>query len=153
MLDVRRAFLAFATLMALALPTMLAGSTPAAAQCVVSPMQGAWVNVDSATRGITRADVTVGCCDQILNGVPHCSPPDSVHLFGRCHPTDCDWGTRSGHLQNNSGTRLDLTYDQGFAIRTVRITPLSGNRLRIRIVNDFKDPNRADYTSIAIMRH
>ena len=101
MFHFRRAHLVFAAFVGIALAGMLSCATPAAALCVTSPMQGQWVNVDSATPGITRADVTVGCCDQILNGVPHCSPPDSVHLFGRCHPSDCDWGTRSGHLQNN----------------------------------------------------
>jgi hypothetical protein len=40
-------------------------SSPSVAQCVQSPMAGAWVSVNSATRGLTRAQVQVGCCDQV----------------------------------------------------------------------------------------
>lgn len=143
-------------LLALALFTssaMLVGSSPSVAQCVQSPMAGAWVSVNSATRGLTRAEIQVGCCDQVANGVPVCSPPDSVHIFGRCHPSDCDWGTVSGHLQNASGNRLQLVYDQGFARRTVRIDGLSNGNLRIRVLTDFKDAARRDYNLTEIMRH
>lgn len=116
-------------------------------------MAGAWVSVNSATRGLARAEIQVGCCDQVANGVPVCSPPDSVHIFGRCHPSDCDWGTVSGHLQNASGNRLQLVYDQGFARRTVRIDGLSNGNLRIRVLTDFKDAARRDYNLTEIMRH
>jgi hypothetical protein len=128
-------------------------SSPSVAQCVQSPMAGAWVSVTSATRGLTRAQVQVGCCDQVVNGVPVCSPPDSVHIFGRCHPSDCDWGTVSGHLQNATGNRLQLVYDQGFSRRTVRIDNLSNGNLRIRVFTDFKGASRRDYNLTEIMRH
>jgi hypothetical protein len=132
---------------------VLIGPSPSEAQCVQSPMSGAWVSVNSATRGLTRAEIQVGCCDQVANGVPVCSPPDSVHIVGRCHPSDCDWGTMTGHLQNASGNRLQTVYDQGFARRTVRIDSLSNGRLRVRVFTDFKDASRRDYNLTEIMRH
>jgi hypothetical protein len=132
---------------------ILLSSSPSLAQCVQSPMAGEWVSVNSATRGLTRAQIQVGCCDQVANGVPVCSPPDGVRILGRCHPSDCDWGTVSGHLQNASGNRLQLVYDQGFARRTVRIDRLSTGNLRIRVFTDFKDTGRRDYNLTEIMRH
>jgi len=125
----------------------------ARAQCISSPMSGQWVSVDPATRGLTKASVTVGCCDQVQNGVPVCSPPDSVHLFGRCHPTDCDWGTITGHLQSSNGRRLTAVYNQGFAKRTVQIDNLANGELRVRVFTDFVDPHRRDYNLTEIMRH
>ncbi|WP_442756534.1 hypothetical protein ACNHKD_07970 [Methylocystis sp. JAN1] len=127
----------------------LAGSN-ALALCTNSPMSGDWVSANGATRGLTRAEVEVGCCDQVLNGQPACSPPDSVRLFGKCHPTDCDWGVRTGAFQTSGGLRL--TYDQGFARRTVRINSLSNGNLRVRVFTDFSDPRRVDYNMTEIMR-
>lgn len=135
---------------ALAAPLFFAGGAPAWALCVTSPMTGDWVSTNPATRGLTRAEVEVGCCDQVLNGRLVCSPPDSVRLFGRCHPTDCDWGVRTGAFQSGSGLRL--TYNQGFARRTVRIDPLAGGNLRVRVFTDFADPRRRDYNMTEIMR-
>lgn len=123
------------------------------AQCVPSPMAGQWVSVNAATRGLTRAAIAVGCCDQVQNGVPVCSPPDSVRLFGRCHPSDCDWGAVSGHLQSADGRSLRLTYNQGFARRTVRIDSRASGELRVRVSTDFTDPGRRDYNMTEIMRH
>jgi hypothetical protein len=130
-----------------------AAAGPARAQCVPSPMSGQWVSVNPATRGLTRAAVAVGCCDQVQNGAPVCSPPDSVHLFGRCHPTDCDWGSVSGHLQSQDGRSLTAVYNQGFAKRTVRVDNLANGDLRIRVFTDFVDPHRQDYNLTEIMRH
>jgi len=116
-------------------------------------MAGQWVSVNSATRGLTRADITVGCCDQVQNGVPVCSPPDSVRLFGRCHPTDCDWGAVTGRLQSANGRSLTAIYNQGFARRTVRISNLPNGNLRVDVATHFTDPSRRDYTMTEIMRH
>jgi hypothetical protein len=132
-----------------------AAAVPSVAQalCAQSPMAGEWVSVNGATRGLTRAEIQVGCCDQVLNGVPVCSPPDSVRLFGRCHPSDCDWGTVSGRLQSQNGRSLLAVYNQGFARRTVRIDNLANGNLRVRVFTDFADPGRRDYNMTEIMRH
>lgn len=41
---------------------------------------GNWFNVDAETNGITRVEIR-----QRPTGL-------EIHPFGRCHPTDCDWG-------------------------------------------------------------
>ena len=128
-----------------------AAHSPAFALCVANPMSGRWVTTNPSTRFLTRARVEVGCCDQILNGELHCSPPDSVHLFGKCHPTDCDWGARSGRFTNAAGTQMNMRYNQSYARRDVRITPSGGN-LSVRVVTDFREPSRRDYTRTEIMR-
>ncbi len=134
----------------LAAALLIAGATPATALCTTSPMSGDWVAVNGATRGLTRAEVEVGCCDQVLNGRLVCSPPDSVRLFGQCHPSDCDWGVRTGAFQSGNGLRL--TYNQGFATRTVRINPLANGNLRVRVFTNFTSPGRADYNMTETMR-
>jgi hypothetical protein len=132
---------------------ILAGAThsPAYALCVANPMSGRWVTTNPSTRFLTRAHVEVGCCDQILNGELHCSPPDSVRLFGKCHPTDCDWGARTGRFTNAAGTQMNMSYNQSFARRDVRISP-SGENLRVRVITNFRDPSRRDYTRTELMR-
>ena len=39
---------------------------PAAAQCSVPFEQGKWTNIDPATRGITRIEVSFSCNDVVL---------------------------------------------------------------------------------------
>jgi hypothetical protein len=125
-------------------------ATPAFSLCAASPMTGDWVAVNDATNGLTRARIDVGCCDQVRNGRPVCSPPDSVRIFGRCHPTDCDWGVRTGSFQTSNGLRL--TYRQSFATRTVRIDAMANGNLRIRVFTDFASRKRDDYNMTEIMR-
>ncbi len=48
-----------------------------------SQYSGTWLNNDSGTSGITRIIITNS--GQTLN----------VHPYGKCTPTDCDWGTKS----------------------------------------------------------
>ncbi len=76
-----------------------------------------WLNDDSGTSGITR--IIISRSGQTL----------FIHPYGKCHPTDCDWGTRSGSfngepfvitfpgppssqltitLNNNAGTQLKV---------------------------------------------
>jgi hypothetical protein len=113
---------------------VLLASLPRAAfaQCVTPFEQGNWTNDDSATGGITRVLVTFSCNDQILcgvdaNGNVTCSKPGApfrLHLWGKCHPSDCDWGAVDGNEVTIGGRRWIYSYfDQGFARRHVYITP------------------------------
>ena len=50
---------------------------------------GTWNNTDANTRGITKVLIT-------NNG-------SKIQVFGKCHPKDCDWGTKSlTKVSNNS---------------------------------------------------
>lgn len=126
---------------------------PASAQCVTLPHTGNWVNVNAATRGITRAVIEFTCVDVVTSGRPR--PPSwHVTLFGKCHPTDCPWGRVAG---TESGTINTLTitarYNQGFARRVVTITHTAAtDRLNIRVATNFTNPGRTDYTATYTMR-
>src|SRR5712692_7081098 len=72
-------------------------SHPAFAQCVAPFEQGSWSNIDPATRGITKIEVSFSCNDQVLcgvdaNGNVTCTTPGApyhLHLWGKCSPSDC----------------------------------------------------------------
>jgi hypothetical protein len=55
----------------------------------LAQLQGTWANDDSATQSVTRVllDAT---------GTGH------VTAFGRCHPTECDWGVRTPSVTGNA---------------------------------------------------
>jgi hypothetical protein len=116
------------------------------ASCVDPPEDGNWVNTDVNTRSITRIQLRFVCQDQVLNGKPY--PPGApwyVHIYGKCHPTDCDWGEvpakrlGSGHIY--------ATYNHGFARRYVyiKMSQYRPGQLWVYMWTDFTDPNRPDY--------
>ena len=126
------------------------------ALCVTPFEQGNWTNVDPATRGITRVDVTFSCNDTVLCGIDEhgnvtCSKPGApfrLHLWGKCYPSDCDWGAVDGNEVLIGSTRWVYSYfDQGFAKRYVYIRPstTSPTELYLWMYTDFVDPARADY--------
>jgi hypothetical protein len=127
----------------------VASSQSIFAQCVTPFEEGNWVNIDAATHGITRINVTFTCQDQVLNGQPY--PPGApfhLHLFGKCTPSDCNWGVADGHPVTIGSTRWIYSfYDQGFAKRYVYIKPstLFPGDLYMWMYTDFVDPSRGDY--------
>ncbi|MBI3763789.1 MAG: hypothetical protein HY260_18245, partial [Chloroflexi bacterium] len=54
---------------------------------------GNWYNNDPGTGGVTQIVVAAASSSQI-----------TAHAWGRCHPTDCDWGTGSGAIAGYSVT-------------------------------------------------
>ena len=49
-----------------------------------SPLIGAWLNCDKATRGLVK--ILIAASGAAI----------TVHAFGACTPTPCDWGTVTG---------------------------------------------------------
>lgn len=123
----------------------------AEALCVLPEEQGSWENADPNTRSLTRAELRFTCQDVILNGEPYPpGPPWHVHLWGKCHPTDCDWnevGARSVTI--GTRTYIYAFYDQGFAKRYVYadMSLYRPGQLWIWMWTDFTDPSRPDYES------
>lgn len=121
-------------------------ASPASALCVDPDEDGSWVNADANTNSITRIELRFVCQDQILNGEPYPpGPPWYIHVFGKCHPTDCDWGEVGA--QRLSTDHIYGSYDQGFAKRYVyaRMSQYRPGQLWVYIYTDFTDPNRPDY--------
>jgi hypothetical protein len=118
------------------------------AQCLAQAEDGTWVNVDPATPSLTKAVLRFTCQDQVLNGQPYPpGPPWHIHVWGKCHPTDCDWG-EIGATRLSSGW-IYGTYNQGFARRYVYARMSQGQPARLRIYTwtDFLSPTRPDYAS------
>ncbi|MEK0082299.1 hypothetical protein [Benzoatithermus flavus] len=140
----RHAFLGALAL--LAVLVSLPGTSQAL--CILPQEQGNWINADPQTNSITRIQLRFVCQDVILNGQPWPpGPPWYVHVYGRCHPTDCDWG-EVGAQRLNSGF-IYAFYDQGFARRYVyaKMSAYRPGQLWVYIWTDFVDPSRPDYAS------
>lgn len=96
---------------------------------------GTFVNVDPNTGGITRL---------VLQS------DDTINVWGRCHPNDCDWGQETAfaygaHVAANLRTAADAvtaTYVKGFATTILLITPLKENRIRVDVFTRFTDRSR-----------
>ncbi len=91
-------------------PTATATGTPATAT-----FEGTWTNQDPSTANNTKLVIT-------QNGSEL-----KVHAWGKCTPTDCDWGEQSGGIVDDAGV---VTWDQGFVIRKMKLTLEGNNQLR-----------------------
>ncbi len=134
-------------------------------QCVPPFEQGSWTNIDPNTRGITHIQIDFSCHDVVLcgvdaNGNVSCTPPGppfQVHMWGKCSPSDCDWGTVDGNTYRSpDGTYwVYAFFNQGFAKRYVYVTAsrLYPGDLYMWMYTDFTDPGRPDYSMINWFHH
>ena len=79
---------------------------------------------------------------------------DTVQIWGKCTPTDCDWGAvdvvplRSSVTPGARLTSLHATYNQGFAERRVTLRLIDKDQLNATITTHFMDQSgRPDYES------
>ena len=89
--------------------------TTSTAKDPIKKIVGTWVNKDINTKGITKLIIA-------KTGNRH-----SVHLFGKCNPTDCDLGKRllrSSFWENSGSTHIETTYKESTVVRTLEIQPL-----------------------------
>jgi hypothetical protein len=127
-------------------PSAVRSASTTRPQCIQPEEEGNWANTDSNTNSITRIQLRFVCQDQILNGQPYPpGPPWYVHVFGKCHPTDCDWAEVGA--QRLSAGHIFATYNQGFARRYVyaKMSMYRPGQLWVYIWTDFTDPSRPDY--------
>jgi hypothetical protein len=109
----------------------------------LSQFSGDWTNVDTNNGGITT--ISIGISGESAN----------VHAWGKCHPTDCDWGTVpaiafapdvSSDLVGQAQALMAI-FDAGFSETTLFID-LQGNRLSVQSYTRFKDSSgRSNYAS------
>ena len=120
-------------------------SAPAFAD--VGSFVGDWVNVDPATSGITRVVVTNTGGDNI-----------NVQVWGRCHPTDCDWGTQPGrgyydNVSSNHVHSVTGQFNAGFSNTLVILHQAAGGGLTFDALTQFTDgSSRHDYDSDGRLR-
>jgi hypothetical protein len=108
-------------------PTDTATPAPATAT-----FQGTWVNQSPTTANNTKLVITQN--DSELK----------VHAWGKCTPTDCDWGEQSGGIVDDVGV---VTWDQGFVIRKMKLTLEGNNQLRSvteSVYNDNRPRRRSE---------
>lgn len=94
-------------------PTETTSPTTSTSPSAAAPFQGTWTNKDPNARGITKLVIT-------QNG-----SEVKVHAWGKCHPSDCDWGEEDGGIIDNAAV---VTWDQKFVIRKMKLT-IQGNEL------------------------
>jgi len=125
---------------------LILSAAAANASCIAQPEDGRWINADPATRSLTRINLRFVCQDQVINGQLYPpGPPWYVHVWGKCTPTDCDWG-EVGAQRIGTG-QIYAYYDQGFAKRYVyaKMSAYRPGQLWVYTWTDFTDPGRADY--------
>jgi hypothetical protein len=127
-------------------------AAPAHALCSgSSPATGTWNNIDPNTRSVTKVVLDWGCADQALCDTSgHCVyPAGTIRVFGKCHPTDCDWGTRRTYAENGGWERATYTYS--WATKSVWVRPYQyygRTYLRVWVHTDFTPADgRQDYTT------
>ncbi|MFT3877365.1 MAG: hypothetical protein QM708_13230 [Propioniciclava sp.] len=129
-------------------------AVPAHALCITSPLAGTWSNVDPNTRSVTKAVVSQSCDDVVLCPVGEpCTGGGGSQLyirpFGKCHPSDCDWGT--SRLTRQSDGWYMTRYVHSWATKTVWVKTYQywgRTYLRFYVYTDFTAADgRTDYVS------
>jgi hypothetical protein len=122
-----------------------------AASCY-APMTGNWHNI-TATNAMTRVEVDFACNDVILCDIyGNCSGGDSYYSmrpFGKCSPTDCNWGRLRAYDMGDGWIRS--IYNFGFKTSHVWLKTYNYyglTYLRVWVYNDFTPADgRTDYTT------
>jgi hypothetical protein len=111
---------------------------------VPAPIVATWVNCDHATRGLVRLMIAPK------------GNEITVHAFGACSPTPCDWGVVNGlvyapNVTSNTAIAFTATYTFSFK-QTVIVGHLMNGALIVETFDHFTDGSgRADYYSLDIM--
>ena len=97
-------------------------------------LTGEWINANPKTRGVTSVVVA------------NDSFGWNVEAWGKCHPTDCQWGrtklTPMGDsVEDDSFERGFAIWNAGFADKYVEFS-VKGDVLRVEVVTIFKDRSR-----------
>jgi hypothetical protein len=101
------------------------------------PFAGTWTNANAQTRSLPQVTLQ-----------PASATTMTLHVWGACSPTWCDWGTTTATLASGD---LHAVYTQSFATEDIHLTR-SGSQLVVRMHTHFTDHSgRADYDSTDTM--
>jgi len=98
---------------------------------------GTWVNEDEGTGGVTRIVIRAES-DTIF-----------VHMWGKCHPSDCDWGEETTNIDDANDNQLSIEWNSDFVITTQVISYVCDGLLKVKSHNHFIDDSGrtdTDYT-------
>jgi hypothetical protein len=109
--------------------TLLDSGTTSSNQPTASAFVGNWVN-DDETGGMTRIIIDTDGSTM------------TIHGYGKCHPTDCDWEIVTASYTGNPFTAV---YEFDFKIDTLTIELVSENSLHVHSKNVFHDGTNRDY--------
>lgn len=102
---------------------LLALAFAPAASGQLDRFSGYWKNVDPETSGVTALDIAVS------------GTAVSVQAWGKCHPTDCDWGKAAPTYAYGPGVGSDLI-SEALAVKAVWIASFSETLMTIRPVEE-----------------
>jgi photosystem II stability/assembly factor-like uncharacterized protein len=95
---------------------------------------GYWINDDTTTGGITKIFIKIVGEDF------------NVQAFGKCHPTDCDWGISTTKTSDASDGMLELSWVFSFFTEKLTIKLIDKNHAEIDYKTHFTDNSgRQDY--------
>jgi hypothetical protein len=101
---------------------------------------GVWHNENPQTNGITRVEITNRLGDL------------AIHIWGRCHPTDCDNGAHPLESVSN-GDSLNYTADFKFKVDTGSVAMSANGDLELTTHSHFTDESRRpDYQATYRLR-
>ncbi len=111
---------------------------------VATPILGIWVNCDHQTRGLIR--IMIAAAGNEI----------TVHAFGACSPTPCDWGQVNGLVYADSVAAtpaVAFTAMYTFAFKqTTLVGHLRNGVLMVESFDHFTDKSgRADYYSTYVL--
>lgn len=120
---------------------VLATTEAVATQAVASaPLVGTWVNCDKATRGLVKVMIAAS------------GAAITVHAFGACSPTPCDWGSVAGIAYSDAvGAAQAIAFSARYKFsfkETIVAGHLDAGCLVIETWDNFTDNSgRSDYYS------
>lgn len=114
-------------LLAAVLGGLLLALTVQAADHPTTPFVGDWCNRDFNTREVTRVHIYLRGGNVM------------VHMWGRCHPNECDWGETTASFAPGDKRTLLVKWDQGFATSTQRLTLQPDGSLQLSGERSYRD--------------
>jgi hypothetical protein len=119
-------------------------AAPAKLVPVATPIVGTWVNCNHETGGLVRVVIAPK-----VNAI-------TVHAFGACHPTPCDWGIVDGMIYADSvATTPAVAFTAKYKFAFVETTIVGHLYRGVLFVETFEhfidNSGRADYYALEML--
>jgi len=114
------------------------------AQAETSDFLGVWAAATPDQSGIARLVVVPGTGNRL-----------DIHVYGRCEPRECDWGSHPARLYSAGPDSKEIVavgaeFDTGSAHKRLLLRPAIGHVLRIEMQTDYPEASgRQDFATSA----